>query len=214
MLSEKTAVSHFVKETEEALDVLDILASWRPEEEQIKKLVRKDKIPLHMLEPYYSENPWSISLRKKKVLVITPFVESIRIQYEKNRNKLFENPSVLPEFQLSFIKAPYHNDNRFDNWIQVSDWYKNELNKIDFDIALLGNGCWGMTCGGFIKKHLNKSAIQMGGALQLLFGIYGNRWLNKESRFYKAGIINNSWERPFENERPSYYESVEGGCYW
>ena len=96
----------------------------------------------------------------------------------------------------------------------MSNWYKNELVKLDFDIALLGNGCWGMTCGGFIKKYLNKSAIHLGGALQLLFGIYGNRWLDPGSRFFKAGLINNSWKRPYESEKPSYSESVEGGCYW
>ena len=60
--------------------------------------------PLESIEPYFFEEPWSASLQGKRVLVIHPFSESIKANY-LNREKLFENKSVLPKFELITIKA-------------------------------------------------------------------------------------------------------------
>ena len=40
------------------------------------------------VESYYYEKPWSSALRGKKVLVVSPFSEAIKHQYE-NREKLW-----------------------------------------------------------------------------------------------------------------------------
>ena len=49
---------------------------------------------------------------------------------------------------------------------------------MDFDIALLGCGCYGHPLCDFIRNELNKSAIYIGGGLQLLFGVMGGRWIH------------------------------------
>ena len=50
-----------------ALNDTDILASWRIEEKFISEAYKiKLKIKLKELEPYYSNNPWTKLLKKKK----------------------------------------------------------------------------------------------------------------------------------------------------
>ena len=59
---------------------------------------------LNEMEPYDYAEPWSKSLSGKKVLVVHPFSDSIRKQYER-RNLIWSNPDVLPSFDLKTIKA-------------------------------------------------------------------------------------------------------------
>lgn len=79
-----------------------------------------------------------------------------------------------------------------------------------FDIALIGAGSYGIPIASEIKR-LNKIAIVMGGHLQMVFGVYGNRWLALPNW---QSIINNQWVRPPERYRPSTYLFQDNGCYW
>ena len=60
----------------------------------------------------------------------------------------------------------------------------------------------------------------MGGSLQLLFGIMGNRWDHDEPHYengvfiYYAGLENEYWVRPSASERPKSHKVVENSCYW
>ena len=87
---------------------------------------------------------------------------------------------------------------------------KTEISKIDFDIALIGAGAYGLPLAAHIK-NLRKQAIHLGGSLQILFGIMGKRWDDHPviSKFY-----NSSWVRPLESERPKTFKKVENGAYW
>jgi hypothetical protein len=87
----------------------------------------------------------------------------------------------------------------------------NDISKIDFDVALLAAGGYGMPLCGFIKQQLNKGAIYVGGCLQLFFGIKGRRWdTNPEVTKY----YNEFWVRASEEETPRVSNQIEGGCYW
>lgn len=191
----------------------DILTSWRIEEKFIKEArIIKNKINLRELEPYYSNDPWTKLLSHKKVLVVHPFSETIINQY-KNRNKIFINQDILPEFEIDTVKAVQSlsgDDKRFQNWFEALDYMKDEISKKTFDIALIGCGAYGLPLAGHAKR-LGKIAIHLGGCLQLLFGIKGKRWDNnpKVNKFY-----NDYWVRPLENDKPKNYLKVEDGCYW
>ena len=70
-------------------------------------------------------------LKGKKVLVVHPFVESIKYQYENNREHLFENPDVLPEFkELILVKAVQTQadakDSRFKDWFEALQYMKDD----------------------------------------------------------------------------------------
>ena len=88
---------------------------------------------------------------------------------------------------------------------------QNDIDKIDFDIALLGCGAYGMPLGSFIKTKKKKTAIYIGGGLQILFGIKGTRW---DSHEVVSNLYNSYWTRPSDLEKPNNHMSVENGCYW
>lgn len=197
---------------------VDILASYQKREKFISNEI-KHTVKVN-LEGYYApflwENPWTRILKDKKVLVIHPFAESIKMQYSR-RELLFNNPDVLPEFKsLTVIKAVQSiaeekNKLLFGSWFDALLYMEREIDKTDFDIALIGCGAYGFDIAAYIKRK-GKIAIHTAGWTQMLFGIYGNRWLVDQPKFKK--FINNNWIRPLENERPSGLEKVENGAYW
>lgn len=169
-------------------------------------------MPLRSIEPYYSGNPWSKSLENKKVLVIHPFKESIESQYKK-RNLLFSNKDVLPFFELITLKAVQSIgkiQTGFETWFDAYEHMCAEVKKIDFDIAIIGAGAYGLPLA-FYAKSLGKKAIHMGGATQILFGIKGKRWDQHEEI---SKLYNEYWVRPLPSERPDQYHKIEKGCYW
>lgn len=176
------------------------------------------------IAPYYNRKeqgiiPWSHALKGKKVLVINPFAESIEKQYKENREKIFEKiydaEDILPEFELLTLKSVQtvadNRDPRFNTWFEALDWMIDECKKIDFDVALIGCGAYGFPLAAAIKR-MGKIAIQTCGSTQMIFGVLGQRWTN-DSKLMKE-VVNDSWMRPIESERPNNLERIEDGCYW
>lgn len=195
----------------------DVLALWGvgAECKVVKEKCNEDTkyVQLIALEPYYFEKPWSATLKGKKVLIIHPFEESIRKQYE-NREKLFSNPEVLPEFaSLTCIRAVQSiagQKTQFETWFDALDYMKNQIKQADFEVAIIGAGAYGLPLAAYVKQ-LGKIAIQMSGSTQILFGIKGKRW---EQIPEVSKMFNKHWVRPTENETPKKSEKVEGGSYW
>lgn len=62
---------------------------------------------------------------------------------------------------------------------------------------------------------MGKSAIYVGGVLQMYFGILGNRWIKDRPGIIKLYVENNPyWSRPKDSERPTGYQNIEKSCYW
>lgn len=171
------------------------------------------KVDIDVLASYKNENYWSKSLEGKKVLVIYPFVDTIKNQY-KNRENIWtgEHSGKLPEFELITYKPVWslggcrpHN-----SWKESLDFMKKEISEIDFDIALLGCSHYGIPLCGFIKNEMKKSAIYMGGEVQILFGIRGSRW---DQWPIVTQHHNQFWTRATE-EIPTGHDLMDGGCYW
>ena len=164
--------------------------------------------------------PWSSALKGRKVLVIHPFDESIKKQYMKNREHIFEQiyraDDILPEFDLITLKAVQtlagEKDNRFSTWFDALDWMKEQCHKIEFDVALIGCGAYGFPLAAEIKR-MGKTVIHLGGATQLMFGIMGTRWELENPEFCK-NVANKYWVRPMEMERIAHADKVESACYW
>ena len=167
---------------------------------------------LRYLEPFYFDSPWSQLLENKKVLVIHPFEKSIKNQYSK-RQLLFSNEKTLPNFELTTIKAEQTNGGGKPNnfsFIESLNLMKEKINKVDFDIALVGCGAYGLLLANHIK-NLGKKSVHIGGGLQILFGIKGRRWdVHPEISL----LYNEHWVRPLDEEKTINYNSVEGGTYW
>lgn len=167
---------------------------------------------LHFLEPYYQSDPWSRSLKGKRVLVIHPFSESIKTQYNK-RNLLFTDPDILPDFELLTYKPVQSFANErppFQTWFDALDHMHGEIASFEFDVALIGAGAYGLPLATRIKEN-GQVAIHMGGATQILFGIRGRRWDNHP---FISKLFNEHWVRPLSEETPKDSQLVENGCYW
>lgn len=158
--------------------------------------------------------PWTLALEGKKVLVVHPFIDTIKRQYEI-RDKLFTN-DVLPEFRsLSLVRAVQTNAGEdkagiYSSWFDALDHMKREISKIDFEVALIGAGAYGIPLASYVKS-IGKQAIHMAGNLQILFGIRGKRWDNFP-QYVK--YFNEYWVYPLEHETPQNKDLVEGGSYW
>ena len=198
----------------------DLLAMWHL---NMEDFVIEEYAPdvdltfLFRLEPWLArKNPWSAALRGKKVLVIHPFEDTIRSQY-RNREKIFPGTDILPEFELKTLKAVQtiagERDERFSNWFEALDYMFEAAMKIDFDIAIVGCGAYGMPLAAKIKKA-GKQAIHLGGATQLLFGIKGKRWEENTAFAYVQKFFNDAWVYPSDEDKPKAANKVEGGCYW
>ena len=203
---------HLTRFCELMLDCMgsaDILGCWRPEELRVRKYFKAELItvPLNGLEPFFCENPWTRALEGKKVLVIHPFSESIEKQY-RIREKLFGNPLILPKFELRTIQAVQSlgGESSFPSWFDALESMKDEIARYDFDVALIGAGAYGFPLASHVKR-MGKMAIHLGGVLQMLFGIYGNRWKN-------SPLINEYWIPPSKSETPKSASKVENATYW
>jgi hypothetical protein len=192
----------------------DILINLIYSEEYLKPYFANAKrITLPSAEPYFSINPWTKALKGKKVLVIHPMEETIKMQY-KLREKIWPD-GLLPEFELLTIKAVQTiagEESHFNDWFDALDWMISEINKLDFDIAIIGCGAYGFHLAAHIKR-IGKKAIHLGGTTQLLFGIKGRRWEDDPYQPF-TNMMNDYWVRPSENEKPINASIVEGACYW
>lgn len=205
---------------------VDMLGSWVPNEKIMMSYLKNNvkRCTLLLLEPYWASNPWSRILEGKRVVVVHPFAESIRKQYDENREKLFADKRVLPQFaSLRIVKAVQSlggESNGFNDWFEALEWMKREIDKEDYDICLIGCGAYGFPLAAHVKRS-GHQAVHLGGALQLLFGIKGKRWENPEygvNVFGKQGsypaLFNESWIRPISSIMPANAKQVEGACYW
>jgi hypothetical protein len=138
-------------------------------------------------------------------------IKSIKTQYDR-RELLFENSDVLPNFELITLQAKYFDDPIFNSWQKIYNYYLEEITKVDFDVAILGCGSWGMPIAAEIKRK-GKVALHLGGATQVLFGITGNRWETQYPGFTKK-FVNSYWVRPLEEETPQWAQNYEDSCYW
>jgi hypothetical protein len=167
------------------------------------------------LEPFRFGDPWSSKLEGKRVLVVHPFDQSIRIQYREKRDLLFPGTAVLPDFELKVIRAVQSIAGcpvGFTTWFDAYRHMCGEIARVDFDICLIGAGAYGLPLAAFVKK-LGKQALHLGGVTQILFGIKGRRW-EREYADSTATLFNEHWVRPLPSETPADKEKVERGCYW
>lgn len=199
----------------EDMKLLDVLGSWRIEERFLQKFFPTAKrIKLSSLEPYLQKDPWSELLKDKKVLVIHPFSTTLESQYTNNREYLFTDKRVLPKFKtfetIRAVQTIAGTNSVFSDWFEALDYMKTEIDKKDFDIAIIGCGAYGFPLAAHVKR-MGKKAVHLGGSTQILFGIKGKRWLENNNF---TTIINEYFVSPSDEDKIKNATKVEDGCYW
>ena len=195
---------------------LDVVGCWdSPYQAKLTAKVSPSAVrcDLSSLEPWlFNGESWLSRLEGRAVLVVHPFVKTISSQ-ASNLSRIFINGGGLPSCDLKLVKPPVtlcHQTDCFASWIDASLDLKARVASVDFDVALIGCGAYGLPLAAFIKA-MGKPSIQLGGSLQLLFGIRGRRW---EAMPQYAALMNDSWVRPSQDETPTAASKVDGGCYW
>jgi len=157
---------------------------------------------------------------------VHPFDLSIRSQYE-NRQNLFENADILPDFELITFRAVQSvagTKVQYKDWFEALKYMEDKIANIDFDICILGCGAYGLPLAAHVKR-LGKKAIHLGGGTQLLFGIKGKRWEEQYDRVWLyrpdasininyVDLFNDHWVYPDQSEKPKNALMVENACYW
>lgn len=209
----------FARVYTESLKSADFNAYWGSvlmEEYMIKQYIPKkaNLMTMRALEPFQYAEPWTMALKGKKVLVIHPFDELIKSQYEK-RERLFKNPLILPDFELKTVKAIQSSGENipedFSNWQEALEDIWHRCQKEDYDTALLACGSYALPLAAKIKAA-GKQAIVLGGMLQLVFGIKGSRW--ESSRPDIVELYNDDWVRASQYRVKGADEMVDGAAYW
>ena len=195
---------------------IDLIGTTYPGEKYIatRFAPHMKAVPLLDLEPFGKENPWSKSLVGMKVLVVHPFEDSIRAQYAR-RKILFDDPDFLPDFELKTYRAISSfagNKVPYDSWFEALAHMCADISRIEFDIAIIGCGAYGMHIGAFIKRDMGRKAFHLCSPTQLLFGIKGGRW--DTWPWYRDNFYNKNWIRPLASDIVLNTNTVEGGCYW
>ena len=229
----------FVNDYLESIKQLDILASWNdnilPVEEWIYKLfinpklsIDKGIVDLTSFESFYTESKywWQHLFKNKTILIISPFTDSITKQLSKRNDVWIGKWNNFWDESINFkyikFPHPYYTQSPLiqstypKHYKYLINDFKNKIKEIgQFDIALIGTGCYSILLGSYIKKELNRSAFHLGGGLQMMFGVYGNRWFQNGnmSNFFKQ-YINENWSRPTKDETPTGYKKQENGCYF
>jgi len=199
----------------DAMKQIDVLGSYIRNEDIFKEeLQHAKKVNLDgYYAPFYWKHPWTKALEGKKVLVVHPFAEDIRSQYQNHRTQIWQDPELLPEFELITyksvqsmlgIKTPYK------TWFDALEKMENDISKIDFDIALIGCGAYGMPLAAYVK-NIGKQAVHLAGWTQVLFGIIGTRWQNNPR---VSKMMNEYWIHPSPDNVPKDAKKVENACYW
>jgi hypothetical protein len=196
---------------------VDLYGTFRMimEDYYIKHYMIEDVILTHlyMMDFWMYKEPFTSALEGKKVLVIHPLADTISSQY-KNRKLLFENPCVLPKFELHTLKAVQtvarQRDERFTDWFEALEYMCNAALNINFDVAIIGCGAYGFPLAAKLKQY-GKTVIHMGGVTQMLFGIRGARW---DVHPQACKLYNEHWVRPDKQDIPEGANGVENGCYW
>ena len=163
---------------------------------------------------YIHYKPWTLALKGKRVLIVSAFCDTISKQII-NREKHY-GIDLFPDCEFVFIKPPQtHGRNPSLEWdIELKIFTdKLDLQREHYDVALVSSGGYGNLICNYIYEQHNKSAIYVGGVLQMYFGVYGGRWLTERTSVVKM-YLNEYWVRPSAQERPADYQSIENGCYF
>ena len=167
--------------------------------------------------PIDANASWFAALAGVRVLVVTSHASDVQSQY--GRLPFWRGfPTTFAG--LAVVEAPQTLGpaaNVSTTWADQLDDLQHRVAAVagQFDVALLACGAYGLPAADFIFSHLNRTAIYVGGALQLFFGIRGNRWdkqINNKILHSPNSSTEDRWICP--SETPDYSNIIENHAYW
>lgn len=225
----------------DVLPVMDGMAEWNPcaplRESQILNAYSKSSVrfPLRSLEPYYhpKEHRWTLHIpdaaaSAAHIAVVSPFASSISKQWDHraavwNTEPIWKDGISLSAFQTGFnplvsvaeggthcTNGAWSAEIRDGGWKAAVESIVRNVESSGAKLAIIGCGALSLPIAAALKK-LGISAIHLGGATQILFGIKGARWATHS---VISTFFNDAWINVSTDEIPAGAASIENGCYW
>lgn len=168
---------------------------------------------------YIYGTPWTHALKGKRILIVSSFAETIHNQIAV-REKIYDGVDLFPDCSFVFIQPPQthgiipSSTDETDYYGVYLTTFTTQLNEIKetYDVALVACGGYGNPVCNYIFES-GKPAINVGGVLQMYFGVAGNRWYRNSPEIIQL-FLNEHWTRPSPEERPAGAETIENACYW
>ncbi len=186
--------------------LMDRVAAIRPDS-RCYPYTFVEKVVSHPLTLF---NVFGAALEGKRVLVVSPFAESIETNFHR-RASFFKNYDY-PDFTLAVCNVPITYAGLPAEFYPDADWFdtverlKRSVSEIQFDIALLSCGSYALPIGRYICEELGRKSVYVGGVLQLFFGVTGRRYAGNQ--FFENQMNLDSFIYPLEGERYLRHVSI------
>ena len=207
--SDVGSIEEFCRIYETYIPEMDGFASCADGETRIHDRYCPKAVPImwESLFPLREGYSWFDALAGKRVLVVHPYLKTIAAQYAKARTcELHKGQGPMPEFELLQYRPVNSIGGKcaeFPRWKDALQHMIDDISKIDFDVALVGCGVYGVPLSVHVKR-MGRVAIHTGGATQLIFGIKGRHYDG-------CGWYNGLWTRPFPDDVPGNMGLIENG---
>jgi hypothetical protein len=168
--------------------------------------------------PSQEENCYLPYFQGKKLLLVCSFAALLKERanqqtfegvWAKTRKRWFDPLSVdALEFPFGYTAETHRH---YDSSLQIFEEIAAEMSRRDFDVALIAAAGLGIPIASYAKR-LGKMGIHLGGHLQVLFGILGQRWRSRED--WRERYFNDWWVDMPARYRPPEKDIADNGAYW
>jgi hypothetical protein len=147
--------------------------------------------------------------KNKKILIVAPFANFAK---QRGQKEIFEQvwrkigAQWFEPDSIEAVEIPYSFIGQtctFERFLDSLSLFEDITQKIDcydYDVALIAAGSLALPLAAHIKQK-NKVAMSLGGHLQTLFGILGERWVRDTT--WSEKYINDCWVRLPDHLIPS-----------
>jgi len=213
----------FYIEQVQKLDFLGLFGTWN--EPELAAHYHLKPLPMHYQdqEPDRSipDDPSRCYLplfAGKRLLFVSPFAALMK---ERANEEMFEavwaktGKRWFHPAEIETLRVPYgwsrEVQAEYGTSIDLFDALAAEMEAKRFDVALIGAGGLGIPLAAKAKA-LGKVALSLGGHLQVLFGLLGERW--RADPEWQRDYITEAWIDPPEEYRSAEAHSGDYGSYW
>ena len=153
------------------------------------------------------------NLQGKKVLVVSNATDILKKSYDRGLQNVY-NIDICQFEKISYVKTPQTtkgSDYPHQNSIETTKHIFEQIEKQDYDIALLACGVYGVPLTNLIHKK-GKMAVYLGSALYPMFGVYSHGIPLPLKTIYP--IYNTSNFIEVEEQCPEHCKHIDLGKYW
>jgi hypothetical protein len=156
--------------------------------------------------------------RDKRILLVTSPADLLAERATKETFEAVWRKTVKPWFYPASVEAlsfPYgwapETMEQYGDSIGLFQSVAERMASREFDIALIAAGGLGIPIASEVKR-LGKVGLSLGGHLQVLFGVIGKRWRERED--WSRAYVNPTWIDMPDPRAGWTAQGADNGAYW